>query len=241
METGTKSEMKVSTRLALGFGALVCLMLIIGGSAWLAMNSITHRLNEVIEDKVPKLEWIASINYNVLDIARGLRNALLEAQDPAIMEKHITQVMEARKRIKETIEKLEPRLVQPEAKATMKRILEARSAFVEGQDTVIRLLRERKNEEARDFLLTEMRERQRLYAAATGELQKLQETLLHETGHAVQQEADQAKLIMLVSLLVGVLAAGGIAWLIVRNLVNRLGGEPAFTGSVSRETFNVPP
>ena len=228
METGTKSEMKVSTRLALGFGALVCLILIIGGSAWLAMNSITHRLNEVIEDKVPKLEWIASINYNVLDIARGLRNALLEAQDPAIMEKHITQVMEARKRIKETIEKLEPRLVQPEAKATMKRILEARSAFVEGQDTVIRLLRERKNEEARDFLLTEMRERQRLYAAATGELQKLQETLLHETGHAVQQEADQAKLIMLVSLLVGVLAAGGIAWLIVRNLVNRLGGEPAY-------------
>ena len=66
MQAGTNSEMKVSTRLALGFGALVVLMVIIGGSAWLAMNSITHRLNEVIEDKVPKLEWIASINYNVI-------------------------------------------------------------------------------------------------------------------------------------------------------------------------------
>jgi hypothetical protein len=61
------------------------------------MNSITHRLNEVIEDKVPKLEWIASINYNVLDIARGLRNALLEAQDPAQMEAQIANVLEARK------------------------------------------------------------------------------------------------------------------------------------------------
>jgi methyl-accepting chemotaxis protein len=153
--------MKVSTRLALGFGALVVLMVIIGGSAWLAMNSITHRLNEVIEDKVPKLEWIASINYNVLDIARGLRNALLEAQDPAQMEAQIANVLEARKRIKETVEKLEPRLQLPAGKAAMKRILEARSAFIEGQDTVIRLLREKKNEEARVFLLTEMRERQK--------------------------------------------------------------------------------
>lgn len=228
MQAGTNSEMKVSTRLALGFGALVVLMVIIGGSAWLAMNSITHRLNEVIEDKVPKLEWIASINYNVLDIARGLRNALLEAQDPAQMEAQIANVLEARKRIKETVEKLEPRLQLPAGKAAMKRILEARSAFIEGQDTVIRLLREKKNEEARVFLLTEMRERQRKYAAATGELQKVQENLLHETGEAVQQEANQAKLIMLVTLLVSMLAAAGIAWLIVRNLVNRLGGEPAY-------------
>ena len=90
--------------------ANLLIMVIIGGSAWLAMNSITHRLSEVIDDKVPKLEWIASINYNVLDIARGLRNALLEAQDPAQMEAQIANVLGARKRIKETVEKLEPRL-----------------------------------------------------------------------------------------------------------------------------------
>ena len=47
MQAGTNSEMKVSTRLALGFGALVVLMVIIGGSAWLAMNSITHRLSQI--------------------------------------------------------------------------------------------------------------------------------------------------------------------------------------------------
>ncbi len=224
----THSEMKVSTRLTLGFGALVVLMLIVGGLAWQAMNSITGRLNDVIEDKAPKLEWISSINYNVLDIARALRNALLEAQDPAKMEAQIGNVMEARKRIKEAVDKLEPRLVLPEGKAAMKRILDTRSAFIDGQDTVIRLLREKKNEEARTYLLTEMRDRQRQYAAATGDLQKIQEKLLHDTGNAAQQEASQAKLWMGISLLVSIVAATLIAWLIVRSLVNRLGGEPAY-------------
>src|SRR5574343_504036 len=223
-----RSEMKVSTRLTLGFGARVMLMLIVGGLAWQAMNSITGRLNDVIEDKAPKLEWISAINYNVLDIARALRNALLEAQDTAKMEAQIGNVMEARKRIKEAIEKLEPRLTLPEGKAAMKRILDARSAFIEGQDTVIRLLREKKTEEARVYLLTEMRERQRQYAAATGDLQKIQEKLLHETGSAAQQEASQAKLWMIISLLISIVAATLIAWLIVRSLVNRLGGEPAY-------------
>jgi methyl-accepting chemotaxis protein len=224
----TRSEMKVSTRLSLGFGALIVIMLIVGGLAWQAMNNITGRLNDVIDDKVPKLEWISAINYNVLDIARSLRNALLEAHDPAKMEAQIGNVMEARKRIKEAIENIEPRLVLPEGKAAMKRILDARSAFIEGQDTVIRLLREKKNEEARVFLLTEMRERQKHYAAATGDLQKIQEKLLHETGQAAQEQASQAKIFMILSLLVSIVAATLIAWLIIRNLVNRLGGEPAY-------------
>jgi methyl-accepting chemotaxis protein len=228
MGSAEVSEMKVSTRLSLGFGALVLLMLIIGGVAWQALNNLTGRLNDVIDDKTPKLEWIAAINYNVLDIARALRNALLEAQDPAKMEAQIGNVLEARKRIKELVEKLEPRLNLPEGKAIMQRVLAARGAFIEGQDTVIRLLREKKNEEARVFLLTEMRERQRQYAAATGDLQKLQEKLLHETGAAAQQEAGRAKIIMAITLLVSLVAAALIASLIVRNLVNRLGGEPAY-------------
>ncbi len=228
MAAAGNSEMKVSTRLSLGFGALVMLMLISGGLAWQAMNNITGRLNDVIEDKAPKLEWIAFINYNVLDIARSLRNALLEAEDPASMDAQIEKVLEARKRIRETVDKLEPRQVLPAGKAAMKRILDTRKAFIDGQDTVIGFLREKKYEEAKVFLLTEMSRRQQLYAAATGDLQKIQQALLDDTGNAAQQEAKQLTIVMVLTLLVSVLAASVIAWFIVRSLVKRLGGEPAY-------------
>ena len=222
------SEMKVSTKLSLGFGLLVVLMLIMGSLAYKAMNSVTARMNDALDDKVPKLEAISTINYNVLDIARNLRNAYLEADDAEKMEAHIRRVLDARGRIKETVEQLEPRLRLPEGKAIMKRILDARASFIEGQDNVINLLREKKTGEARDYLLTEMRKRQGIYAEATGDLQKLQKKVLDETAQAAHSEASTATTMIVVALIVALVIAVFAAWLIIRDLVAQLGGEPAY-------------
>ncbi len=224
----TTSAMKVSTKLSLGFGLLVVLMMIVGGIAYNAINAITASMNDALDDKVPKLEAIAAINYNVLDIARGLRNAYLEADDTQKMEGHIRQVLEARGRIKEAIEQTEPKIRLPEGKAIMKRILEARAAYIEGQETVIKMLREKKNIEARDYLVTEMRKRQGIYAAATGDLQKLQKKLLDDTAEAAHKEAATATKTSVVALLVALCVAVFAAWLIIRDLVAQLGGEPAY-------------
>jgi methyl-accepting chemotaxis protein len=137
------SEMKVATKLSLGFGLIVVLMIISGSMAYFGLRSINHKMHDVIDDKVPKIEWIADVNYNVLDIARSLRNALLEADNPEKMEAQIKNALDARRKIRETLDKLEPRLVLPEGKAIFKRIVDARAAFVEGQEIVIRLLREK--------------------------------------------------------------------------------------------------
>lgn len=224
----TFSQMKVSTKLSLGFGSLVVLMLLTGLLTWQSLTAINGRLNDVVNDKVPKLEAIASINYNVLDIARGLRNALLEIDDSAKAEAQIRNVLDARGRIKETVEQLEPKLVLPEGKAIMKRILEARTGYIEGQEALIRLVREKKVEEAKDYLLTEMRKRQRAYADATGELQKLQKRLLDESSQAAQAEASRSIMVVVAGIIISILLAALIAWLIVRDLMNRLGGEPAY-------------
>ena len=224
----TLSEMKVSTKLSLGFGLLVLLILIVGGIAYNAIHSITGRMNDVLDDKVPKLEAIATVNYNVLDIARSLRNAYLEADDPQKMENQIRNVLEARGRIKQTIEQVEPKIRLPEGKAIFQRILDARAAFIEGQETTIRLLREKNTVEAREYLLTEMRKRQGVYAAATGDLQKLQKKLLDDTAEAAQKEASAATTTMLFALFAALLVAVIAAALIIRDLAARLGGEPAY-------------
>lgn len=222
------SGMKVATKLSLGFGLIVVLMLVSGGMAYYALNNITQRMNDVIEDKVPKIEWIAEINYNVLDIARSMRNALLEIDNPEAMEAHIKRALEARGKIRTAVEKLEPKLVLPEGKAIMKRILDARGSFIDGQEEVFRLLREKKAAEARDYLLNEMRKRQTVYADATGALQDLQSKLMKDTGEAANKQATTAISLIVIALLVSVVLASLIAWLIIRDLVAQLGGEPVY-------------
>lgn len=221
------SSLKVATKLTLGFGLLILLMLASGGLTYLGMRAMSERMGEVVDDQVPKLTWIATINYNVLDIARSLRNALLEADDAGKMEGHIQRVLEARGRIRATVEQLEPRLRDPEGIALMRRVLAARSDFIAGQDAVIRLLREKHHGEAKAFLLGEMRRRQGIYAEATGELQKHQEKLLAASARAADREAEQALLVLAGSLLLSLALAAGIAWAIIRSLLAQLGGEPA--------------
>jgi len=222
------SEMKVASKLSLGFGLIVTLMLISGGMAYYALSNLNARMNDVIEDKVPKIEWIADINYNVLDIARSMRNALLEIDNPEKMEAQITRALEARGKIRAVVEKLEPKLYLPEGKALMKRILDARGAFIDGQETVFKLLREQKSAEARDYLLNEMRKRQTAYAEATGALQELQRKLMAEAGEQAAQESATAIMLIVIALLVSIGLSVLIAWLIIRDLVAQLGGEPAY-------------
>lgn len=222
------SDMKVATKLSLGFGLLVTLMVISGGVAYFALNSINVKMHDVLDDKVPKIEWISDVNYNVLDIARALRNAVLEAEDAEKMEGHIKAALTARGKIKEALDKLEPRLVLPEGKAIFKRIVDARTAFIDGQETIIRFLREKKPAEARAFLLTEMRQRQGTYAAATRDLQELQKKVLQAQGEAANKEAERAIMTIVAALLVSIVLSILIAWLIVRDLVAQLGGEPGY-------------
>jgi methyl-accepting chemotaxis protein len=222
------SDMKVATKLSLGFGLLVTLMVISGGMAYFALNGINEKMHDVLDDKVPKIEWISDVNYNVLDVARALRNAVLEAEDTEKMEGHIKAALTARGKIKEALDKLEPRLVLPEGKAILKRIYDARTAFIDGQESVIRLLREKKPAEARAYLLTEMRQRQAAYAAATRDLQELQKKVLQTQGETANKEAERAIMTIIIALLVSIVLSILIAWLIVRDLVAQLGGEPGY-------------
>lgn len=227
----TFSEMKVATKLSLGFGLIVTLMLISGGMAYYAMQNLNTRMNDLIEDKVPKIEWLADINYNVLDIARSMRNALLEIDNPEKMEAQIARTLEARGKIRAVVEKIEPKLYLPEGKALMKRILDARGAFIDGQEHVFKLLRAKQSTEARNYLLTEMRKRQAAYAEATGDLQELQRKLMKEAGEAAAKESTTAITLIVIALLLSVSFSVLIAWLIIRDLVAQLGGEPAYAAA----------
>lgn len=222
------TNMKVATKLSLGFGLMIALLLVSGGLGQFALNSINGRLGDLIDDKVPKIEWINEINQETLNIAVALRNAIFDAEQPERMEQQIQRVMESRQRIKANIEQLEPRLYLPEGKAIMKRILEARGAYIEGQDHVIKLLRERKADAAREYLQTELRPRLRVYGDATRDLQKVQKKLLDESGKAANQETANVILALVVTLAISAGLAALVAWLIIRDLSNRLGGEPAY-------------
>ena len=76
------NKLKVSTRLSLGFGIILLLMLIMGATSLLKVNNMHQSFKLVVDDRVPKVAEINEVKGDVNQVALSLRNMVL-LTDPA--------------------------------------------------------------------------------------------------------------------------------------------------------------
>ena len=71
------NDMKISTRLVLGFAMLGLLLAFVAGISVLKFKSMNGMFDEVINDRVPKVASINEIKADVTLIADALRNMII--------------------------------------------------------------------------------------------------------------------------------------------------------------------
>ncbi|MFA6015234.1 MAG: methyl-accepting chemotaxis protein [Gallionellaceae bacterium] len=221
------SNMKVGTRLALGFGSVIILMIIIAVLGITNMRTVEGELNDIVGDKFPKTVWANNMVDGVNNIARAMRNALLE-KEAAKIQKEIDRIGEQREFIKENLIKLEETIKSPEGIAVLNKVKDARSAYVGGQDTFLTLMKEGKQAEATTYLLEIIRPTQAAYLASISGLIDFQSDLMKQTGEKADKDVESALMLIIILAIIAVLAGVSIAFLIVRNLMKQLGGEPDY-------------
>ncbi|MEI7843713.1 MAG: methyl-accepting chemotaxis protein [Gallionellaceae bacterium] len=221
------ANMKVSTRLALGFGAVITLMLIIAVVGIMNMRTINGELDDIVGDKFPKTVWANNMVDGVNSIARNMRNALLET-DSGKSQKEIESIAEQRQIIKDNLQKLEENIKSDAGKAVLAGVVDARSKYVGGQDEFLKLMKEGKKAEATTFLLTEIRPTQKAYIDSINKLIDFQTELMKKAGEGADTAASSALTIIMIMALIAIIAGVVIALTIVRNLMKQLGGEPDY-------------
>jgi len=159
------NNLNIGTRLAIGFGSVVLLLV---GAAALALyqmdvvNAQTNKMAEVL--------WPATVRTNnVIDranlISRAIRNVVL-LKDPAAIEQEkarITQATAANRKWQE-----DAVVTSEQARRLLAAIDEARLAFDAGVQEVLRLGDDRSA--ATDFLITELRPANEAFLAALSNL-----------------------------------------------------------------------
>jgi methyl-accepting chemotaxis protein len=219
--------MKVGTRLGLGFGAVIFLMIVIAVLGISNMRSVEADMKDIINDKFPKTVWSNNVVDGVNTIARAMRNALLET-DADKIQKEIDRISATREEIKENLNKLEEKIVSPEGKSLLAVVKDARSKYVEHQDTFLKLMKEGKQTEAKIFLLNTIRASQAAYTESVTKLINYQEELMKKTGDEADKGVQSALMMIIVLGIVAIVLGMVIALLIVRNLMKQLGGEPDY-------------
>lgn len=228
------SAMKVRTRLSLGFGCVLLLLATSSGLSIYRMHDLLSNIDDMVNDKFPKTVWANNVIDNINVIARAMRNTLI-VKDKDIIAKELGRIQDARKTIKENLDKLDESVKTDKGRALLQAVLDARRPYIAAQDQFISLLSEGRQDEGAMYLLTQVRKLQTTYFDAVTKLIEYQVQLMAETGEEAKQTVNDSEKIIsaltLISLLIGFIAA----FIITRALMRQLGGEPAYaTEAVNR-------
>jgi methyl-accepting chemotaxis protein len=212
------SNWKLSARLGMGFGLLVLLLAILSSVAISQMNASNQAIEDILQDRYAKVMLAQSIETEVNEQARYLRDAIIGADDKAQLATRLDKIAEATRRNDVHMAKLKSMINTPKGNALFESMRQARGKYGLARTATIKLIQEGRFTEAAAFLLTEVSTPQGEFLAAVDAMSTFQETLMEKEG--VQVRADGQSAIFITIALTGsaLIAATIVAVLTTRSI-----------------------
>jgi len=199
------NDMRISTRLALGFGILTLLIALMVGISIIRSSAVGDAFDTVVNQRYAKIAALNNIKGGLNQIARSLRNAVIMS-DPADVRKELEVVESTRKVIVDQWGTLQAQIRSEKGKALVERATDARSKYAALQLKFTDLIAAGKTDEARSLLLGELRPTQLAYFAALDDLIAYQKEAMDESTSQAFAEIASMKAVILV--------CGGVALMI---------------------------
>jgi methyl-accepting chemotaxis protein len=210
-------NLKIGVRLALGFGIVVMLLIILGVISVLRIGEINHEIDLVVKDLYPKSaianKTISAINED----ARTVRNILLS--DSAEERSSQKARLDAnRPKYTEWYATLEKAANTEAQKQALKAAIDSRMDFVRARDKALEQAMNNQKAEATATLFGEVRRTQTIYF---GNFDKLLEVLNSEMtaeGEKAAALASSTSTLIIGLLIAAILIAAGFAFWITRSI-----------------------
>jgi methyl-accepting chemotaxis protein len=211
------NNMSIGTRLSLGFGIILVLMICLGLFSMNRLKIIDDDVNKLVGNRWPKVVMINSLHKQINIVARALRNMLL-TEDQGVMQKEYARIIEADKQITQTTDNL-ARVVKNEPGLSLfNNMVKARSRYQEQQKIALDLIQSGRKKEAFAHLLVDMRKFQTAYFDSVEELATYQNKSVEKLGKQATDAYVIADKLILVLLVFSTLLTALIAWLLTRGI-----------------------
>ena len=218
------SNLKIGTRLALGFGVVVLLLAAVALVAVTRINLINQATDRILNDSFVKLTLARQIQTEVNVQSRLLRNAVIGAADPAEVREQLEKLDASLKANDEYIVKLDTLLTLPKGKELFKALSERRDAYAAARSAIIKLIRDGQTEQAGKYVSKELRVAQVPYFSAINAVEDFQESLMKKDGEQIAAGGALAVQLTVILSTTAAIAAVLIGWFITRSItvpVNR--------------------
>ncbi len=211
------NAMKISTRLCLGFAAMLLLIVLLVSLAWAKMSEVDQQFHLTMDERYPTVKMLLSIKDANGQVARAMRDAII-LNDKAEIAQQFAQIAEISKTTAATLEKLSKVLSTPEGQRGLAELNRARGEYRIERERVTKAVEAGEMELAKTVLLKDMRPKHLAYMAAVDKLVEQSETQMHQDAQLASTEIDDTQLQLLGLGLLALMLAVACSWWLIRSI-----------------------
>ncbi|XYJ09569.1 methyl-accepting chemotaxis protein [Telluria sp. B2] len=215
------ANVKIAKRLAIGFGLVGALLL---GSQIFGITMVSRVSTgtaDLAERSIPNINATSAVLAEINDVAVALRNMMLDA-DPADRQKQREEIAASTGASQEKLAQLDKRLVSPDSRAVLARMLAANDKYIEGQKELLKRIEAGDEQGARDFLKSVLRPALAELKGAVNDQLVLQQQRASERAEDAHDIEASTRIMMIVLALVSLAMAALVAWWNTRSITRPL-------------------
>ncbi|MFC4296503.1 methyl-accepting chemotaxis protein [Castellaniella hirudinis] len=229
-------NLKIGTRLALGFGLIIILLLIMSGiGAWRMIDG--QKANDNLEERQIAnsliLQWARQVEVNA---NQALAAANLTNPDVLAVFKKGMDASD--QHASETRAKIEAMVTSPEAKALYGNAMKARESYVTGRTQAFKDLDNGDYAKADTFFNVEMPKITATYIAEIDKLSKFQGDFVSHLFSESKRATELGLSILAVATLLALILGPLFSWRVTRSITHPLRHAVALAGSVSQRDLS---
>ena len=217
------TNLKLRTKLLLGFGLTIVLVAIVTFIGTTRMNLLNDKVNRIVQVRMPQMNMFYEIMKDYDVIARSARNIALTS-DEGVRQKQKESLAKAKTDLMDTLNKFEPTLTTDKGKEMFAGLKEALITVVQLSEKASALGAANKSQEAAAVVINEILAPQSKMLQQLESFVRLGNELSLKDGEASAQAASSGK-----ALLLSLGAAASVLGLLMAFFITR-----SVTGSIGR-------
>ena len=215
------NDLKVGQRLSFSFGIVLLLLAALAVLSFLRVTQISNEVKLSNDDRYPKTVLAHTIKDELNETARNMRNILLMS-DAGQIKKEITNIAESTSIITASLDKLDKSISSPAGREHFNAVTQVRQRFTAARSTFLNMAAEGRTDEARAFLLSDLRPIQMSYFDTLDKLIDYQASLMQAGAKEAEVSANETRIAILALAAVAFAAGIFVAWYATRSITGPL-------------------
>ncbi|GGX93428.1 methyl-accepting chemotaxis protein [Vogesella alkaliphila] len=226
-------KLKLAQRLALGFGAVITLLVLGSAFTLFRLGGIQERVSELVEYRIPVIQNSRSLSAALLSVTNAARTILLESDDKLVEEKlDILKKSAAKAQLE--FKEMQTLAKDPKEVELVGKIDKSMKEFNALVDKLLPMI-VRQKWDASIIVSEKLEPQERLLSMQLDKLIAYHTQVMEEQKASTTSTLKETMLAAIIAIIASVGASIMVALLIARSLTRQIGGEPDYAAEVMKE------